>query len=150
MDGYYECRSKARFWGAQERLRDDMEGFPFGLMDFELRDFVFGICVKDALTSQAWTGEEEGRDLTEKWLYALMRPVVYPEGDCPLNICAPKEGIAWGRFMDSEKRRIIPAMSRIMARTGKNGFEEADYEEELRECAGMKECRLSKPHDRVE
>ena len=142
VDGYYECRSKARFWGAQERLRDDMEGVPFGLMDFELRDFVFGICVKDALASQDWTGEEEGRDLTEKWLYALMRPVVSPEDECPLNISLPEGGIAWKRFTDSEKRRIIPAMSRIMARMGKNGFEEADYEEELREGAGMKECRI--------
>ena len=144
VDRYYEHHSKQHFWGAEEKLRADMEGVPFGLMDFELRDFAFGLCVKDALASQNWEGEEEGRDLAKKWLYAQMRPVVYPEDDCPLNAPLPGESISWRRFTDSEKRRIIPAMSRIMARMGKNGFEEADYEEELRERAGMKECRMDK------
>lgn len=142
VDAYYEHHSKQHFWEAEGRLRKDMDGVPLGLMSFELRDFVFGLCIKDALASQNWEGEEEGRDLAERWFYAQMRQVVYPEDDCPLNILSPGESIAWRRFTDSEKRRIIPAMSRIMARMGENGLEEADYEEELRAAADMKQCRL--------
>ena len=144
VDRFYASTSKQRFWAGEEKLREDMAGVPFGLMNFALRWYLFNVMLKSALLSQEMDEEDPERDITERWLTSQMRGVVEPEDDLEPDIIGENkdgEAIRWSRFTDSEKRRLIPAMARLMSHIAvKSCYDPVDYEEEMRNAVGMREC----------
>lgn len=144
VDRFYASTSKQRFWAVKEKLREYMEGVPFGLMNFALRWHLFNAMLKDALLTQGMTQDDPEHDITERWLTSQMRSVIEPEDDLEPDIIGKNrdgEAIHWSRFTDSEKRRLIPAMARLMSHICVTScYDPEDYEEEMRAAAGMREC----------